>query len=155
MDKRGPCSLNRECAWRTGRRSEGDCNEKDFVLGRQKRGVLSSHINSRVYIYSLIFIYEFRNLIEAQVFANVMQHKLRTPCKASWMCILNSGGHTRLLKWSVLVFTKLNGFTSAEHYKTEFIFPFIWQKKMVCHPRWTFTTHDTTSGLYSQPDSIN
>lgn len=63
-------------------------------------------IAAAIFIPSSLFM-SLKNFIEAQVFDDVMQHKLCKRRRASPMCALNSEGFTPPLMSSVLVFIRL------------------------------------------------
>lgn len=80
-----------------------------------EKSVVFNHHTSKaaaIFIPSSLFM-SLKNLIEAQAFADVMQHKLCKPCKATSMCALNAKRFTHPLMSSVLFFIKLNSFTST------------------------------------------
>lgn len=128
MDKRIPCSL-RLTHGKTMRRW---LHWKRFLSLADGSVVFNHHASmaAAIFIPSSLFM-SLKNWIEAPVFADVMQHKLCKPCKASSMCALNSKGLVHPLMSSVLFFIKLNSFTStaAQHYQTGIILSILWQKK--------------------------
>lgn len=51
------------CVWRTERRREGDCNQKDFVLGRQKPWCfIITHQRQRLYLFPHLLFMSFKKL---------------------------------------------------------------------------------------------